>query len=77
MSWSDRIELNPEVLVGKPVVKGTRISVELVLEMLANGVTEEEVLACYPRLTRVDVLACVAYATDLVKSERAFPLLSA
>jgi uncharacterized protein (DUF433 family) len=74
MSWNERIELNPEVLVGKPVVRGTRLAVEFVLEMLAHGTTEEEILANYPRLTRADILACVAYAAELVKSERVLPL---
>jgi uncharacterized protein (DUF433 family) len=73
-NWRDRIELNPAVLVGKPVVKATRISVELVLEMLAGGIAEEAILQDYPRLTHEDILACVAYAVDLVKSERSFPL---
>jgi len=74
MTWADRIELNPEVLLGKPVVRGTRVSVELVLEMLANGVSEADILANYPRLTREDVLACVRYAVEVVKRERVVPL---
>lgn len=74
MTWADRIELNPEILLGKPVVRGTRVSVELVLEMLANGVSEADILANYPRLTREDVLACVRYAVEVVKGERVIPL---
>jgi uncharacterized protein (DUF433 family) len=74
MSWRDRIELDPEVLVGKPVVRGTRLAVEFVLEMLASGVSEQEVLSNYPRLTRSDILACVAYAAESIKSERVYPL---
>ncbi len=72
--WNDFIEIDPEVLVGKPVIKGTRIAVEFVLEMLASGVSEAEILANYPRLKRKDILACVAYAAEVIKSERAFPL---
>ena len=74
VSWKERIEINPEVLVGKPVVKGTRVSVELILEMIAAGVSEAEILDNYPGLDREDVQACVAYAAELVASERVYPL---
>jgi uncharacterized protein (DUF433 family) len=74
MNWRDHIELNPEVLVGKPVLKGTRLAVEFILEMLAEGVSEQEILANHPRLTREGILACIAYATEIVRSEGVFPL---
>ncbi|MBI2392260.1 MAG: DUF433 domain-containing protein [Deltaproteobacteria bacterium] len=74
MDWREHIELNPAVLVGKPVLRGTRLSVEHVLDMLAAGVSEEEILANHPRLTREGVRACLAYATALVRGERVFPL---
>ena len=74
MDWRTRIEVNPEILVGKPVVKGTRLSVELVLDLVAAGCPESEILANYPGLTHEDVLACVAYAAEIVRSERVFPL---
>jgi uncharacterized protein (DUF433 family) len=74
MTWRDRIELDPEVLVGKPVVRGTRLAVEFVLDMIASGVSEQEILSDYPRLTHDDILACVAYATEVLKSERVYPL---
>jgi uncharacterized protein (DUF433 family) len=74
MDWHARIELNPAVLVGKPVVKGTRLAVEFVLDLLAAGVSEPEILANYPRLTRDDILACVAYARDVVTAERVYPV---
>jgi uncharacterized protein (DUF433 family) len=74
MTWRDRIELDPEVLVGKPVVRGTRLAVEFVLDMIASGVSEQEILSNYPRLTHEDILACVAYATEVLKSERVYPL---
>ena len=61
MDWEERVELNPEVLAGKPVVKGTRLSVQLILELLADGWSSEEVLEQYPTLTRDDVLACLRY----------------
>jgi len=68
MNWRDRIEISPEVLVGKPAVKGTRLSVELVLEMVAAGVPETEILGNYPGLAGADIRACVAYAAEIVGS---------
>lgn len=64
MTGRGRIEINPEVLDGKPVVKGTRLSVELILEMVAAGVPEAEILDNYPHLGHDDLLACVAYAVE-------------
>ena len=64
MDWRDRIVSNPEILVGKPVIKGTRISVELILEWLANGWTFEQVLESYPNITREDILAALAFAAE-------------
>lgn len=74
MDWQQHIEINPDVLVGKPVIKGTRISVELVLKMIGAGVAEAEILDNYPSLTPEDLRACVAYAADLVASEKVYPL---
>jgi uncharacterized protein (DUF433 family) len=74
MSWRERIELDPGVLVGKPVVRGTRLAVEFVLEMVASGVPEQEILSNYPRLTHDDILACVAYAAETIKGERVYPI---
>lgn len=69
----ERITLDPAILVGKPVIRGTRIAVEFVIELLAEGWSEADILANYPHLTRGDILACLAYARDLVRSERVFP----
>lgn len=74
MNWRERIEINPAVLVGKPVVKGTRLAVEFILDLVAGGCSEGEILANYPGLTHEDVLACVAYAAEIVRSERVYPL---
>jgi uncharacterized protein (DUF433 family) len=68
-----RITLDPAVLVGKPIIRGTRISVELVLGLLADGWSEAEILDSYPHVTRADIQACLAYARDLVAEERVFP----
>lgn len=68
-----RITLDPAVLAGKPVIRGTRIAVEFVIELMAEGWSEADILANYPHLQREDILACLAYARDLLQSERVFP----
>lgn len=72
-SHRDRIIVDPEILVGKPVVRGTRIPVELVLKRLARDLDMETLFRAYPRLTREDVKACLAYAQALVEGEEVFP----
>ena len=67
--YQDRIVQDPAILVGKPVVKGTRISVEVVIEYLAHNPNFEELFVAYPRLTMADVMACLAYAHRLVEIE--------
>jgi uncharacterized protein (DUF433 family) len=62
MTFTDRIEVNPEVMLGKPVIRGTRIPVELLLRKLGEGASEEDLLDAYPRLTREDIQAAVRYA---------------
>ena len=74
MPSSERIVLDPEVLAGKPVIRGTRIAVELVLELLAAGQSEQEVLASYPGLTREDVLACLTYRSSCLHEVKAHPI---
>ncbi len=69
MDWKDRIEVNPNVLVGKPIIKGTQISVELILDRMADGWTMEDILSAYPRLKREDVLAALSFASELFKGE--------
>ena len=67
--WRERITVDPAILVGKPIIKGTRISVELLMERLADGWTTEEILESYPRLTREDVLAAIAFVTEVFRDE--------
>jgi len=62
MRWEDRIVASPDVLVGKPVVKGTRLSVGFIVDLLAGGWTQEQILDNYPNLTADDIRACLAYA---------------
>lgn len=76
MDWQERITVSPEILVGKPVVRGTRLSVEFIIELLAQGWSEEDVLRNYPGLASEDIKACLAYAGDMIKSERVYPIAS-
>jgi uncharacterized protein (DUF433 family) len=69
MGTYDRIELNPGVMLGKPVVRGTRITVELILRKLSEGATEQELLEAYPHLEREDIRSAIAYAADTVSHE--------
>jgi uncharacterized protein (DUF433 family) len=72
MPWQDRIAVDPAVLVGKPFVKGTRISVEFVIDLLARGWTTEQILKEYDHLTIEDIQACLAYASEMLKIERVY-----
>ena len=74
MPWSERILVDPEILAGKPVVRGTRLAVEFILELLASGETEQELLSSYPGLTREDILACLSWASYLAHEYRAYPI---
>ena len=72
MTSVSQIILDPLVLTGKPVIRGTRISVDLVLELLASGWHESSILDEYPGLEREDILACIRYAQEIVRSERVY-----
>ena len=74
MDWKDRIIMDPAILVGKPVVKGTRIAVEFVIDLLAQGWAEPDILKNYPGLTHDDILACLKYAGETLHAEKVFPL---
>ena len=73
MDWHDRITLDPAILVGKPCIKGTRISVEFVVDLLSQGWTVEKILQQYDHLTHEDILACLAYASEVLSSEFVLP----
>ena len=68
-----RIVLDPKVLVGKPVIRGTRISVEFVIGLMADGWSEVDILTNYPGITHEDIIACFSYARDTLSSEKVFP----
>jgi uncharacterized protein (DUF433 family) len=69
-----RILIDPKVLLGKPVIRGTRVTVELVLRKLSEGATEAELLDAYPSITREDIQAALQYAADAIALERTLPL---
>jgi uncharacterized protein (DUF433 family) len=72
MDWKERIVIDPNVLVGKPVVRGTRLAVEFIIDLLAQGWPEAEILRNYPGVTHEDIQACLAYASQLLKAERIY-----
>ena len=72
MDWRSRIVADTNVLVGKPVIKGTRISVELVMDLLAAGYSTRQILDQYDHLTPDDLQACLAYAREVIRSERVY-----
>ena len=69
-----RITIDPRIMVGKPTIRGLRITVEQLLKALANGITEDELITDYPELEKEDFRAIYAYVADLVESEKVFPL---
>jgi uncharacterized protein (DUF433 family) len=72
--WQERIVVDPKVLVGKPLIRGTRLSVEFILDLLANDWTIEQVISEYPQLEREDVMAVLKYAAEMAKEEKVYPL---
>ncbi len=68
------IECKPEVLMGRPVIAGTRITVELILEKLASGETIEQILAAHPRLTKPAILAAIDFAAQVLRADIVYPL---
>jgi uncharacterized protein (DUF433 family) len=74
MNWRDRITVDPHILVGKPIVKGTRISVGFLVDLLGRGWTMQQILDEYDHLKAEDLQACLAYASEMLRSERVFLL---
>jgi uncharacterized protein (DUF433 family) len=68
--WRSGITIDPKVLSGKPIIRGTRMSVEFILDLLANGWTIEEILENYPQLKKEDVIAALKYADEVLKKEK-------
>jgi len=74
MDWQERIVLKPEVLAGKPVIRGTRLAVTFIIDLLAQGWTEREILDNYPGITREDINACLAYASEVLNAQKVYPV---
>lgn len=74
MNWQDRILVDPGVLTGKPVIKGTRMAVEFLIELLAEQWTHEQILKNYPQLGEEDIQAALHYAAEALKQEHVYPL---
>ncbi len=72
MKWQEHIVMDPSILVGKPVIKGTRISVEFMIDLLAQGWSETEILSNYPGLTHKDIQACLNYASAALHAEKVY-----
>jgi len=70
--WRSRITIDPATLAGKPIIKGTRIALEFLLELLANGWTDEETIENYPRLKKEYIQAALRYATEILKEEAVY-----
>jgi uncharacterized protein (DUF433 family) len=73
-AWEDRIEARTDVLTGKPVIKGTRLAVDFIVGLLAQGWTEAQILENYPGVSSEDLRACLSYAADLLASEKVYPI---
>lgn len=69
MNYKDRLEINPDIMMGKPVIKGTRITVELLLRKLSEGMTIENLLEAYPNLKSEDIYAALSYSADVIGKE--------
>jgi uncharacterized protein (DUF433 family) len=76
MNINNHIEINPKILMGKPVIKGTRISVEQILEKLSAGETEKQILHAHPHITIEDIKAALAFAARSLKGENIYPIAS-
>jgi uncharacterized protein (DUF433 family) len=76
MNWQDRICVDPKVLGGKPVIKGTRLAVEKIVELMAAGWSEQQIIENHPGVSHEDISACLFYASEVLKSERVIALAS-
>jgi len=75
MNYKTHIERNPEIMLGKPIIKGTRITVELLIRKLAGGFSVEELLISYPNLTKAQILAALEYVADVIANEESLETL--
>ena len=75
-NWRTHIESNPKIMLGKPVIKNTRIPVDLLLEKLGNGETMNDLIEAYPSITQDDIYAALAFASEAIKNEIVYSLAS-
>jgi uncharacterized protein (DUF433 family) len=76
MNWQQHIEINSAIMMGKPVIKGTRVTVENIVEELASGYSFEEIIKAHPRVTKEDIQAALHYVAQVIKNEKIYPLAS-
>jgi uncharacterized protein (DUF433 family) len=74
MDWHERISIDQDVQLGKPVVRGTRLTVEFIVDLLAQGWIEQDLLKNYPGITHEDIQACLGYASAVLHSEKVYPV---
>lgn len=72
MDWKERITINTEVMLGKPVIRGSRLTVEFIIGLMAHGWTEKSIIENYPGIVKEDILACLNYAEEMLKTERVY-----
>ena len=77
MKWTDHIDIDPARLAGKPLIRGTRLSVDLIISLLGQGWSENDILRNYPGLTHEDIAACLQYASEVLQAEKVYPLARA
>jgi uncharacterized protein (DUF433 family) len=73
VNWQERIVVEPTILVGKPIIKGTRLAVEFIIDLLAQGWSTEDIIENY-QITIEDIRACLSYASDALKTEKVYPI---
>lgn len=74
MDWREYIETNPKIMMGKPVIKGTRLTVELILEKIASGESFEQLIEAHPRLTTRSIRAAIAFAAENLRADIIYPI---
>ena len=74
MNWEERITIEPNILVGKPIIRGTRLAVEFIIDLLAQGWSNDEILDNYPGIAKEDIQACLSYASAALKTEKVYPI---
>ena len=74
MNWRDHITLDASVLAGKPVIRGSRLAVDFIVEPLGQGWTEADILRNYPGITHDDIAACLQYASEILQAAKVYPI---